>query len=352
MIGLSLLLMACDSNPDKERKEILKEFTSSVSKVEITKKWIEFDVTKDGEKGLVFHLDFNVYDLKNQPMTVIIFIEHPKGNVMKDLNGKYCTNDGSVCVTNYIRPGSDKTHFDDLTLFLPYKEVHMKKGEMNYFCNIRFYHRETLMLYDNGREYLSFIGISDRNNLKEINEVNKENVTTVNERNVATANKDKVPTDKKGDKYYSFNTAFGNMEMWVHPDGSSTAVLKQLCHSCNGNKKCNICGGTGNAYAMINGYMRCPACPIAGECATCNGEGYIVRKNSWTQAQAQAYMESHRDIKSQYSQQKDKYASDERRYLETIEYAPNYTGQPNDKWCDKCQRMAPAHSHIKKRIPN
>ena len=37
-------------------------------------------------------------------------------------------------------------------------------------------------------------------------------------------------------------------------------------------------------------------------------------------------------------------------YIETIEYAPNYTGESNDVWCEKCQEFAPRHSHIRKRV--
>ena len=37
-------------------------------------------------------------------------------------------------------------------------------------------------------------------------------------------------------------------------------------------------------------------------------------------------------------------------YIETIEYSPNYTGQDNSEWCEKCKKVAPAHKHIKKRV--
>lgn len=36
-------------------------------------------------------------------------------------------------------------------------------------------------------------------------------------------------------------------------------------------------------------------------------------------------------------------------YIETIEYAPNYTGKDNSEYCPVCGKVAPKHVHIKKR---
>lgn len=44
------------------------------------------------------------------------------------------------------------------------------------------------------------------------------------------------------------------------------------------------------------------------------------------------------------------YNSSSDDYIETIEYAPDYTGNAPDVWCDKCRKYMPRHSHIKKRI--
>ncbi len=41
-------------------------------------------------------------------------------------------------------------------------------------------------------------------------------------------------------------------------------------------------------------------------------------------------------------------SSNVKNYIETIEYAPNYTGKDNSEWCDICKKVAPAHKHIKK----
>lgn len=44
------------------------------------------------------------------------------------------------------------------------------------------------------------------------------------------------------------------------------------------------------------------------------------------------------------------YGSSDNDYIETIEYAPDYTGNAPDVWCSKCGKYMPRHSHIKKRI--
>lgn len=166
----------------------------------------------------------------------------------------------------------------------------------------------------------------------------------------------------------------GYCEFVQHEDGSLTTKRVQPCLACHGTKICQGCGGTGGTYGRAYGgiYYPCKMCLQTGQCSTCKGEGSVVTVST-TDASGNTNLQSSNGYsavggpggvivtdpngrrtaipsgggsRSNNSPREDR-SND---YIETIEYAPNYTGESNDVWCDKCQEYAPRHSHIKKRI--
>ena len=337
LIGMSLLLISCEGLKTKKK--------GALPRIEITKKWITDDETKDNQKGIVIHLDMIAHNMNAISLKIIAYIEQPKGTPLEDKYHVY-SDDDKLCFSTYTVTCGDYDPLDNYEIFIPNDVFDMGDDIGTFYFNIRLYDEDNEKYLDDGNEYLSYDLASD----DEFNPPAEVDVDNVD-------NEDEVTYDDEpqGDKYYIFDTGgLGNMEMWVHPDGSSTIKTTMLCYSCRGSKKCNICGGSGNAYAMIGGYMACPSCLASpGACATCKGNGQIVNTNTWTPAQAQAYLDAHREIKSQYEHQSRKYTSESKReYIDVIEYETNYTGKSNDKWCEKCQKSGPAHYHVKKRIPN
>lgn len=161
-------------------------------------------------------------------------------------------------------------------------------------------------------------------------------------------------------------------------DGSLTITQVQPCMFCHGTKVCPACGGTGGTYGRAYGgmYYPCKMCLQTGQCSSCKGEGSITTI-SVTDASGNTSMTSSSGYSavggsggtivtspngkrtaypsggsvsgggsSRHSDNHDR-SND---YVETIEYAPNYTGESNNEWCEKCQKIAPAHSHIRKRV--
>ena len=343
LVGMSLALLACDSNSNSRKDYIDQQFLEDLTspRVVINEKELEFDVVKDGNKGFNIQLDFNIHNMKDKQTKVIVYFEQPKGTGLEDKNGEYCTKDGHVCVSKSFTPSYDNSNYN-ISIFMPNKEIHMKKGKLSYYCNIRFLDTTTGEFIDKGNTYLSFKGTKNDDDYDD-------------DYNNGGGNYNNNDGGEQGDQYYNFNAGgYGNMEMWVHPDGSSTVKTQMMCHSCRGSKRCNICNGTGNGYAMINSYMPCPACGATGVCGTCKGNGFIVQTKKWAPGEAEAYLQAHREVKAQSRHERSSSYSggSDNRYIETIEYAPNYTGESNDEWCEKCHKYAPAHSHIKKRIPD
>lgn len=55
-------------------------------------------------------------------------------------------------------------------------------------------------------------------------------------------------------------------------------VKKQVtCSTCNGDKKCSICHGSGKSKGKLNGNQTCDACSGSGKCFICDGKGYKIR---------------------------------------------------------------------------
>lgn len=107
--------------------------------INMTEAWISMDEEKDGELGIIIHIDFTVNGIKGEPVQVTSFIESPKGTCMRDTNGKYCDTGGYVATSNTIWAPYAETKYTDYQLFIPYMEIHPKKGTHTYYCNIRFY---------------------------------------------------------------------------------------------------------------------------------------------------------------------------------------------------------------------
>lgn len=107
--------------------------------VNLTEAWISMDVEKDGEFGLMVHIDFTISGIKGEPVQVTSFIESPKGKCLRDTNGKYCDTGGFVATSNTVWAPYAETKYTDYQLFIPYMEIHPKKGTHTYYCNIRFY---------------------------------------------------------------------------------------------------------------------------------------------------------------------------------------------------------------------
>lgn len=135
-----------------------------------------------------------------------------------------------------------------------------------------------------------------------------------------------------------------------------------ICSTCHGMKICMICQGQGGIVTSGYGqYIACYACNTTGQCSLCNGTGKCICSNydypGYTPGYSTVYgangqIISNSSYTSGTSSSRSSSSSSTRTndYIETIEYAPNYTGESNDEWCEKCQKIAPRHSHIKKRV--
>ena len=153
----------------------------------------------------------------------------------------------------------------------------------------------------------------------------------------------------------------GTMHITMYEDGYSLNVTRTPCFMCAGSGQCKACFGRGQYYhAALKTWQPCLACFGTTRCKYCNGQGRTVIQRLWASGEAEAYLAAMKasesgSSSSNYESSSSSSSSSSSRStrhndgIEVIEYAPNYTGQPNDVWCERCQEVMPRHSHIWKR---
>lgn len=122
-------------NSMRKSTEVLSMQASQPS-VRMKKSWIELNVMHDGVKGTMIHVNMEADGYKGANMQLISFLDSPKGESVKDTNGKYCNTQGYVCTwADLNNLPYDQCVWDDLKLFLPNSEIHPKPGKHEYFLH-------------------------------------------------------------------------------------------------------------------------------------------------------------------------------------------------------------------------
>ncbi len=104
----------------------------------IDKFWIDLDAVKDGEQGLMGHLKFDVYGMKDKPVHLrLFFYDSNKYIWMCQSNGlNYRTTSGRVCSGKDVYPKYDGSTFHDAQVFMPIRQLQLASGTHNYFCDM------------------------------------------------------------------------------------------------------------------------------------------------------------------------------------------------------------------------
>ena len=95
----------------------------------ITRVWADHNVRKNSRKGMRIHIQFEVDNFKGKSGSVTGYFYFRSGRILKDFNRRYRTRSGYVAVGGNFRPGYRNTIYCDYTLFIPYRELHLKKGK-------------------------------------------------------------------------------------------------------------------------------------------------------------------------------------------------------------------------------
>ena len=159
--------------------------------------------------------------------------------------------------------------------------------------------------------------------------------------------------------------------MTYNADGSMDSETVQPCQFCSGSSFCPFCGGLkGRMNAYMGIWIACTGCAGTGLCKYCNGTGSVttysrvesngsgsfVSSNGYSGSGSNAgtIVNSPDGTTSAYPKGEGSSNSqriEKNEYIETIEYdVPNYTGDDDKVWCDKCQEFLYRHTHKRKRV--
>lgn len=94
----------------------------------ILKVWEDFNVDQANQKGLLIHVDFSYQSLPAQGGAIAAYFYLENDMPLRDLNGKYCSQSGHVCVERSFKPPILQSRYTDFQLFMPYDELHTGPG--------------------------------------------------------------------------------------------------------------------------------------------------------------------------------------------------------------------------------
>lgn len=155
-LSISLISMPVSSGISRKSEAIEVVAPISVNAPDMDgtfeKVWVEHDVKVDGKKGMRIHTSFTVKNNLNVECTLVAHFYHRDGTQLNgaDLQGDYSTSDGHVVTYVKVKPRFASTRYSDKSLFIPYKEFHIKGAGVYLLKFIVFLER-----YDRGDQILA-----------------------------------------------------------------------------------------------------------------------------------------------------------------------------------------------------
>lgn len=224
--------------------------TASVSKI-----WLEHNAVKDGVRGINVHIRFGVQGMKGVDGKAIAYFDSPQGVGVKDRNGKYCTNEGTVCTSVDFCPGYPNSTYNDLSAFIPLDELHLYSGNRTYYCRVYLQNLRTGRFLTHSA-FVSFNGSGGSNSGGGNSNVNNN------------GNRKSLRQDLGNGEYCDYSQ---------NADGSWNTLSHTICPICHGSKQCLVCFGQGGVYNRAYGYWTtCVSCMGTKACQNCHGTGYIT----------------------------------------------------------------------------
>lgn len=95
----------------------------------VIRKWVDYNVTEDGQKGMRIHVNFEVTGLKGVDSLLAVRVMKENGDILTNSNSSYSNDAGELEVTFSMKPGFDTTVFKDADVFLPYNQIIISRGK-------------------------------------------------------------------------------------------------------------------------------------------------------------------------------------------------------------------------------
>lgn len=108
--------------------------TATIKDMEVT-----HNVFQSGQPGILIKLCFTIQHRKGFSCGVLAYFRDEQGNGLVDLNNKFKTTTGHVCVGSSCTPDFEDALFNDYILFLPYAELDQPDGNQNLQFNVQIF---------------------------------------------------------------------------------------------------------------------------------------------------------------------------------------------------------------------
>lgn len=242
----------------------------------INKVWLEHSAYKNGEKGMMIHVDFSIANLKDEAGRIGVFFISSDGKIVSaGRNNQYSTTaGGQLTVQDTFTPIYDNSHWKDYKLFIPYSEFSNIVGG-DYRCRVSIMkdgYSSWLVSDESATFSLKQDGNSQLSPRKQAqidayrNRSAQNSSGSVGNNNSGAKNSNTTRTNLPGG---------GWQEYTQNSDGSMIMRTYSPCLFCFGSKTCQGCFGMGGR--MIYGqYFPCTLCGGTNVCHACKGTGGTI----------------------------------------------------------------------------
>ena len=229
---------------------------------------LEHNVILNGEKCLAIHLKVNAIGYQHKKINCTVYIEHPKGTGVRDLNGKYCTKTNKVAAYTNITASYTNSSWKDLVIYLPNNELHLLSGKRTYYVKALLRYNGNIIARSN-YDTFSATGNKKQSNKKQP----KRNHQNHNHNNGG------YPAGGYPGGYGGYPAGGG----YSGGSSSGSSSTRRTCPSCNGTGKGmdkihyspNYTGEDNSRYCSQCGYTASAHTHIRQSCPVCYGKGYV-----------------------------------------------------------------------------
>jgi hypothetical protein len=116
-------------------------FTTATNeaKAVFEKMTVDYKASEGGVNGMMLHIKFTVYDMKDTAAFVAVYFKHNDYHrgALKDTNQKYGSSAGDVAVYKEIKPAFSPALFEDLQIFMPHDEFDLPPGDYDLAMDVK-----------------------------------------------------------------------------------------------------------------------------------------------------------------------------------------------------------------------
>lgn len=127
--------------------------TSTDVSAKFKRTWLELDVYQNHVKGLRVHANLDVWNAKGKELRMECFFFDSSGRPLRDFNQNFYSGDGQVCAVTSFRPSYDASTYSDLSVFIPYSELHLSSGYHTIECRTAIFYGGYQYAEDNGLRF-------------------------------------------------------------------------------------------------------------------------------------------------------------------------------------------------------